>query len=234
MVLTLPFIIIGSMFLILADFPIPSYLAFLKAHPEIQSALMVPFNATFNLITLIATFGMGYKLAESYNVDAIGAGFVALSSYFLVTPTDLANIAGKPTSVLQTSYFSSSGLFVGLIVALISTEIYRLTVQKHITIKMPAGVPPTVAKSFTSIIPGFFSILVIWVLRLAIEATPFGSVQNLIQKVLAQPLTSLGTSFWGTLAVFVIINLLWCIGLHGSLILNKPGRRLNLPNCLYC
>lgn len=218
MVLTLPFIIIGSMFLILADFPIPSYLAFLKAHPEIQSALMVPFNATFNLITLIATFGMGYKLAESYNVDAIGAGFVALSSYFLVTPTDLANIAGKPTSVLQTSYFSSSGLFVGLIVALVSTEIYRLTVQKHITIKMPAGVPPTVAKSFTSIIPGFFSILVIWVLRLAIEATPFGSVQNLIQKVLAQPLTSLGTSFWGTLAVFVIINLLWCIGLHGSMI----------------
>ena len=83
---------------------------------------------------------------------------------------------------------------------------------------MPAGVPPTVAKSFTSIIPGFFSILVIWVLRLAIEATPFGSVQNLIQKVLAQPLTSLGTSFWGTLAVFVIINLLWCIGLHGSMI----------------
>lgn len=221
MVLTIPFIIIGSIFLILADFPITAYLNFLKAHSEIQQALMYPYNATFNLVALVATFGMGYKLAESYKVDPVGSGLIALASYFLVTPTNSVKLLGSPATVINTNYFSSQGLFVGLLIAIISTEVYRFVIQKNITIKMPAGVPPTVAKSFTTIIPGFFAIIVVWIIRIAVEQTSFKNVQNLIQTILAQPLTKLGTSFWGTLAVFLIINLLWCVGLHGSIIANS-------------
>ena len=221
MVLTIPFIIIGSIFLILADFPIPAYLNFLKANPSIQNALLYPYNATFNIVALVATFGMSYKLAESYNVDSIGAGLIALASYFLVSPIDTLTVHGKPATFYNTNIFTSQGLFVGLLIAIISTEIYRIIVQRNITIKMPNGVPPTVSKSFSTIIPGFCSIMVVWVLRLIIEQTPFKTIQNLIQTIIAKPLTSLGTSFWGTLAVFVIINLLWCIGLHGSIIANS-------------
>ncbi len=87
---------------------------------------------------------------------------------------------------------------------------------------MPDGVPPTVTKSFTAIIPGFVVIILIWLLRLLVEnLTSFDSFHSLIQTILAQPLTNLGTSFAGTLLVFVIINLLWCIGLHGSIIANS-------------
>lgn len=221
MVLTIPFIIIGSIFLILADFPIPAYLSFLKAHPQIQQALLYPYNATFNIVALIATFGMGYKLGESYKVDGISSGLISLAAYFLVIPTNAVKIANNPTTVINTNYFSSAGLFVGLIMAIISTEVYHFIVKKNIVIKMPDGVPPAVAKSFNSIIPGFFAVIVIWIIRLIVEITPYKNVQNLIQSIIAQPLTKLGTSFWGTLAVFLIINLLWCIGLHGSIIANS-------------
>ncbi|KAF0426452.1 PTS cellobiose transporter subunit IIC [Pediococcus acidilactici] len=222
MVLTLPFIIIGSIFLILASFPIPAYTNFLSQHEEIKNALMLPFNATFNIVALIVTFGLGYRLAESYNVDPLASGCIALASYFLVTPSFSTTINKVVVNGINTNYFTSQGLFVGLLVAIVSTEIYRIIVQKNLTIKMPDGVPPTVAKSFTAVIPGFLVVLIIWIIRLLIENfTEFDSIHSIIQTILEQPLTHLGTSLGGTIVVFLIINLLWCIGLHGSIIANS-------------
>ncbi|MCM3729879.1 PTS cellobiose transporter subunit IIC [Neobacillus cucumis] len=222
MVLTIPFIIIGSVFLILANLPIPAYIDYLTAHPKIKTALLYPFNGTFNLVALIATFGVGYRLAESYKVDPLASGAVALCSYFVVTPSTIFTVDKMVTTAMNVNYFSSQGLFVGLLIAILSTEIYRRIVQKDIVIKMPEGVPPTVAKSFTTVIPGFIAIITVWIIRLLVEnLTTFGSVHNIVGKLLQQPLTNIGTSLVGTIIVFFLINLLWTIGLHGSVIANS-------------
>ncbi|UUX35199.1 PTS cellobiose transporter subunit IIC [Fundicoccus culcitae] len=222
MVLTIPFIIIGSLFLILASFPIPAYTEFLANHGWLREAFMFAFNATFNIVALIATIGLGYRLGESYSVDPISTATISLASFFVVTPNFTATVADATLTGISTSYFSSQGMFVGLVCAIISTEIYRFIIQKDLTIKMPDGVPPTVSKSFTSIVPGFFVIVVMVITRMVIENfTGFDSVYHLIQVILELPLRNLGTSLIGTIFVFLIINLLWCIGLHGSVIANS-------------
>ncbi|AIW39940.1 MULTISPECIES: PTS cellobiose transporter subunit IIC [Paenibacillus] len=222
MVLTIPFIIIGSVFLILANLPIPAYINFLKAHPDIKATLLYPYNGTFNLVALIATFAVGYRLAESYKVDPLASGAVALCSYFVVTPNTTFTVDKVVTTAMNVNYFSSQGLFVGLLIAIFSTEIYRRVVQKNIVIKMPDGVPPTVAKSFTAIIPGFIVIVSVWVIRLLVENfTHFENVHTIVAKLLQQPLTNVGTSLVGTIFVFLLINLLWAIGLHGSTIVGS-------------
>jgi PTS system cellobiose-specific IIC component len=87
---------------------------------------------------------------------------------------------------------------------------------------MPDGVPPTVAKSFTAIIPGFIVIVSVWVIRLLVENfTHFENVHTIVAKLLQQPLTNVGTSLVGTIFVFLLINLLWAIGLHGSTIVGS-------------
>ena len=44
---------------------------------------------------------------------------------------------------------SSNGLFIAIIVGIISTEIFvRLSGNEKLIIKMPDGVPPAVAKAF--------------------------------------------------------------------------------------
>lgn len=54
----------------------------------------------------------------------------------------------------------SSGLFIALIVGLLSTEIFRiLTGNKHLIVKMPDGVPPAVAKSFEALFPAMITII---------------------------------------------------------------------------
>lgn len=60
------------------------------------------------------------------------------------------------------SLMGSKGLFVGMLIAMFSTEVYRWVVQKDIVVKMPDGVPPAVSKSFIALIPGFAVIGSIW------------------------------------------------------------------------
>src|SRR5699024_2443364 len=92
MVLTIPFIIIGSIFLILSSFPIPAYNEFLANYSWLRDALMYAFNGTFNIVALVATLGLGYKLAESYKIDPLSVATVSLAAYFVVTPRFEAEI----------------------------------------------------------------------------------------------------------------------------------------------
>lgn len=100
------------------------------AHPNIKTALLYPYNGTFNLVALVATFAVGYRLAESYKVDPLSSGAVALCSYFVVTPSTSFTVDDVVTKAMNVNYFSSQGLFVGLLTAIFATEIYRRIVQK--------------------------------------------------------------------------------------------------------
>ncbi|MED4227696.1 PTS cellobiose transporter subunit IIC [Neobacillus cucumis] len=242
MVLTIPFIIIGSVFLILANFPIQAYLDWMAAHPTVKTTLLYPYNATFNLVALIATFAVAYRLAQSYNVDALATGATALAAYFTVTPfTGFVTGVNPETkaniivNAMNQDYFTSKGLFVGLIIGIVTTEICRRVIHKNIVIKMPDGVPPTVARSFVALIPGFIAIFVVYLMRVGIEALNrahfnlFGildfsnitSIHDIVKVLLQKPLTEVGTSLIGTCVVMILISLLWAVGLHGSSIVGS-------------
>jgi len=222
-ILAMPLIIIGSLFLILASFPIQSYLDFMTEHPKLKTGLLIPYRGTFEIMALVAVFGIAYRLAESYKVDPLASGAISLAGYFVATPFVTYTI-GKGVdgialteNAYQTAMFTSKGLFVGMVVAILCTEIYRFIVQKNIVIKMPDGVPPAVAKSFTALIPGFFAVSVVWGLRLLVENVgSFGSLHNVVAELIQQPLTHVGTTLVGTLIIFTMINLLWTTGLHGA------------------
>ncbi|MCI2455310.1 PTS transporter subunit EIIC, partial [Listeria monocytogenes] len=110
------------------------------------------------------------------------------------------------------------GLFVAMIIAMLSTEIYRFIVQRNIVIKMPDGVPPAVSKSFIALIPGFVVITLIWVARLVIEMTPFESIHNIITVLIGTPLSILGGSLGGSIVAMGVQMLLWACGIHGATI----------------
>ncbi|WP_409294231.1 PTS cellobiose transporter subunit IIC [Peribacillus sp. SCS-26] len=223
-ILTMPLIIVGSLFLILGFLPIPGYADFMARTfgDAWLTKLMYPVGATFDIMALIAAFGIAYRLAEKYNVDALSAGAISVAAFLLATPyqvpftpdgaTEAVMVGGAIPSVLM----GSKGLFVAMLIAMISTEIYRVIIQKNIIIKMPDGVPPAVAKSFVALIPGFAVIALIWVLRLIVENTSFESLHNIVGEILGKPLGVLGGSLIGSLVAVFLIQLLWSCGLHGA------------------
>lgn len=228
MVLTMPLIIIGSIFLILANLPFQAYTDFLADHPQLRASILYPYRGTFEIMALVATFGIAYRLAESYKVDPLASGAVSLAAFFVGTPFVSYTIGQNPdgTNIIETAYqtgmFTSKGLFVGMVIAILATEIYRIIIQKDIVIKLPETVPPAVARSFSALIPGFAAIMAVWILRLLVENIgDFGNLHNVVTLLLQQPLTQIGTSLVGTLITFLIITLMWSTGLHGATIVGS-------------
>ena len=83
---------------------------------------------------------------------------------------------------------------------------------------MPETVPPAVTRSFAALVPGFIVVTVIWILRLIIENTSFGSIHNIVGQILQEPLSVLGASLWGAIIAVILVHVLWSCGIHGATI----------------
>lgn len=76
---------------------------------------------------------------------------MSLSSFIVVTPF----VSGEDGAAgITTEYMGATGLFVSIILGLLSGYLYVFFIKKNIQIKMPDSVLPAVARSFSVIIPG--------------------------------------------------------------------------------
>lgn len=225
-ILSMPLLIIGSLFLILGYLPIPGYNEFMANlfGDQWLEKLLYPVGATFDIMALVVSFGVAYRLAEKYKVDALSAGAISLAAFLLATPykvpfvPDGAKKAIVVSGGIPVQWVGSKGLFVAMILAIVSTEIYRKIIQKNIVIKLPDGVPPAVSRSFVALIPGFAVLCTVWVARLILEVTPFESFHNIVTVLLNKPLSALGGSLFGAVVAVLLVQLLWSTGLHGAAI----------------
>ena len=218
MLMAMPLLIVGSAFLILGFVPIPGYSDFMaKTFGDAWlSKLMLPVGATFNLMAIFANIGIAYKLCEKYKVEPLLGAIISLGAFILVSPNTIKVGEEVVGGVIPTSLMGGQGLFVSMLMAIISAEIYRFLIQKNIVIKLPPSVPPTVGKSFGALIPGAAVITTAWVINLAIGATSFENIHYVISKALVGPVTAIGGSYLGMVTLVLLANMLWVCGIHGA------------------
>lgn len=208
---SMPLILIGSVFMMIANVPSEKYMEWL-ASIGVASFLNKATDATFGLIGLAATFATTYNLSKYYKKDALSAGLIALASYVLISPW----FSHDFSNMFSIKYFGSSGMFVGVIVALITSELYRYLVDKDLQIKMPASVPPNVARSFAAFIPGLIIIL-FWTLLYAFWTTlGVTDVHQLIAKVIGKPMSYLTGNIFGLIVIILVQCFFWFFGIHGA------------------
>lgn len=214
--LVMPLIIIGSVFMIISQFPIPAYLNLMSSlfGADWQTTVGWATNATFSVIGMVAVIGISYELAKSYEgIDALSASMVSLTSFMLTIPLniDKAGAAWVPLTQL-----GSMGLFEALLIGLFITDAFVWMIHKNWQFKMPDTVPPAVGHAFSSLIPGFVIILGMWLLRLGVSFTDFKTIPNVITVIVAQPLNVVGGSIFGALVAEFFVVFLWLFGIHGS------------------
>lgn len=210
LVLSMPLIIVGSLFLVLSSLPIPGYQALIASvfGDEWTSTMGFVVNSTFGVMALISSFGIANSLVKSYNMDGNTAGIISLCSLLLVTPLTKDN-------GIDMSYMGSKGLFVSLMIGLMVGEIYRRMVQADIVIKLPESVPPAVSKSFVALIPAAVCLTLFWVLRLVIASVGLGNLHEVIGKIVGVPLSYIGGGFIGGLVAVFVTGLFWSVGILG-------------------
>lgn len=159
--LAFPLTIFGSIFVVLTNLPFLNKIMNASMLTSFQSHFGIASTATMGIMSVFVVFGIGYYLSKSYQVEAVFGGAIALVSFLLLTPFIIQPETGDAiTGVIPVDRLGAKGMFLGMITAFLSGEIYRRIVQKNLTIKMPAGVPPAVAKSFAALIPAFITLTV--------------------------------------------------------------------------
>ena len=115
MTLSLPLIIAGSFFMIIASFPVKAWTDLLS-RLGITTNLWKGVDSSCGLVGFVAAFGIAYSYARSKGVDGVSAGIINLSSLIMVTPF-LQSEAGSGYPV---AYMGSKALFVAMILGLLN------------------------------------------------------------------------------------------------------------------
>ncbi|HZG14664.1 MAG TPA: PTS cellobiose transporter subunit IIC, partial [Candidatus Bathyarchaeia archaeon] len=220
--LSFPLTIFGSIVVVLTNLPFLDQLLTEGSLQAFRDALGIAPNATMGILTVFIVFGIGYYLSRSYQVEAIFGGAIALTSFLMLTPFLLTTENGQTvTGVIPLDRLGAKGMFLGMISAFLSAEIYRWTVQKNFTIKMPDGVPPAVARSFSALIPATLTLTVFLLINIVVTQAFHTNLHDLIYRVVQVPLVGLGSGIIPTLIAIFFIQILWFFGLHGQIIVNS-------------
>lgn len=179
-------------------------------------------NATMSIMSVFVTFGIGYYLSKSYDVEGIFGGAVSFASFLILTPFVMTLEDGTEVSgVLSLDRLGAKGMFIGMIAAFLAAEIYCRVTKRGWQIKMPDGVPPAVSKSFAALIPAVITLTVFLVINAVMTGVFHANLHDVIYEVIQKPLVGLGSSLPATLLALFLVQFLWFFGLHGQIIVNS-------------
>ncbi len=199
----LPLVLVGSLFLLLAQPPWPALQQLVAPY---SAKLLLPYRALGGCIALWVTFAAAQALARSYALDATAAGLIAASGYVLAALQPGA--PGQPLSLLL-SRLGAGGIFAGLLLAVSSVELTRALVARRWTLRLPGGPPEVVVRSFVALVP---AALVLGGVFVAVHVAGLDLI-TLLERAVA-PLIHAADSFGGVVTLVVLDSVLWFLGVH--------------------
>ncbi len=220
----LPVIMVGAIFSLLASLNIEVYQNFITS-TGLKSIFAVPASFTTDMLAVYAVFLIGYAEAKLIDIDdAITSGAIALMVFLILTPLGVSGtdadsgVVVKVAAAVGTGYLGSKGLFTAMILGIVIPRIHKLFIKYNIGIKMPDSVPPMITKSFSAMIPAMVIALVAAIIKVAVPATGFASVTDMIYGLLKAPLAALTASPFTYAILLLVCNLLWFFGIHGGMV----------------
>ena len=185
------------------------------------NTITIPYTMTMGLIGLVTAFGVSYSLAESYKMKSAINGIIAMCVFLMIS-------APVTDGQLSMTYLGADGLFVALIVGLLSVEICRIVGHK-IVFTFPESVPTAVTNFVNSLLPLAANIIILYGLNLILIAITSKALPELIMSLLTPAISSVD-NIWAYMAIFAFSNILWLFGINGSSIIFPIVFVLGLTN----
>lgn len=234
-ILTMPLTIVASLFILLNSVIFSNELVMQYVDLSYLGGLAsVVNNGTMGILAILICYNIGFNLSGYYKkeygeeiakLNPTHAGIVSLSVMFVMMPlNNVVTLADGSTEEIAGVYLqsltSSSGLFLGMLAAVIGTELFvRFSHYKKLKIKMPEDVPPAIADSFNSLIPVVLVITIVSAAVFALERFTGLTIPELVDTIIQAPLSGFVLSTAGMIFIQFISDLLWVFGMHGSSIL---------------
>lgn len=231
MMMTLPLLVIGSLFMMLNNPPINIDTVDMNTSNVIirflinwkewamanSEAILAPYNMTFGMLGLMTAFSVSYCLAKSYKMNAAVSGIMTMSVFLLVCSKVVSAPVGDGVSVsaITSQYLSTDGLFVALILSFTCVEVTRMVDKLGIKVTFPPSVPSMITTFVNSLLPLLINIIAIYGLNLILISTLGKSLPEAIMTLLT-PAIEVGNNIWVYAGIIMFSNLLWFIGINGT------------------
>lgn len=183
-------------------------------------------NGTLNIAALLIAPMTAWSLARNRNFDnPVSAVVIALSSYIMMMPMHLevvpdgAKATVTVSQMLSFANIGSTGIFAGVIIGLLSTELFiRIAGIEKLNISLGENVPPAVGKSFSALIPTIITLSTFAVIAAVLANVLHTDLIHLITTLIQQPLRLINTSLPGTIFIYSFGNFLFTLGIHQSVV----------------
>ncbi|MEA4829047.1 MAG: PTS transporter subunit EIIC, partial [Enterococcus thailandicus] len=219
MLYTMPFTIVGSVFLLLANFPVTAVSEWVN-----NSGLAVYFNqaygASFAIMAIFAVVGIAYSYVKDEGFEGLPAGMIALVIFLLTMRSDVTDAESGVVigNVIDKGWTGGQGMISAILVGLFVGWGYTWFLKRDIRIKLPEQVPDNVANSFTALIPAAVLITFAMLVYIFFDAVFSTTMIQWIYEVIQSPMQGVTDSLGGALMLGFLVPFLWFVGVHGSTI----------------
>lgn len=250
---SIPFTLVGSMFLVLNI--LPQTMPFLEdifnnTIFHVSDLYMITNKCTMGILALYFCIVIGYEYTKTFNdeenlnLNPLNGALLSVFAFFMTIPQlklsdgniTLVNEISDSTKIINgwniggdgVSRLGTTGIFTAIIMAVVAVQIYRLCVKHNLVIKMPEAVPEGVSRSFTVVIPTFFVAFAVLIIN-----GIFVALGTDIFEVIALPfsfVSILSSSWIGILVIYFLTSALWLVGIHGANIIGSLVTPIQLAN----
>lgn len=221
----MPVLIIGGVFTILENLPLPRYLDLIEG-TWIPEMLAIGRITTVGFIAVYMAFLVAYHYGQALKVSGPHAGVNSLICFFLIL-----DIQG---GIMDLTYLGTKGIFCAFITAYLSVRSFKLFhgLSERFTRGL-VNVPHAIYNSFFSLIPGFFSIVFFTVIAALFKLTPYGSFSDFVYTFLQGKISGLmGEHILSILLASLLTHLFWFVGIHGGNLVSSVTNPILLPLAL--
>lgn len=226
--ITVPITIVGSIFLLISNFPIAGYEQFMNGIFGVGwDAYLGRVTAiSFDCVALLGVLSIGYCYSREKGLEnRIAGAVVALVAFLIITPQfSMVTVEGVADAIkvsgFKFTFLGTAGMFLAMITAILAVEIFAWAMKKNLVIKLPDGVPPAVMESFTALIPAGITMIVFFILGIIFSKTSYEYAHYFIYQLLQAPLVGIGRLSGFEVVYQFLSTLFWFFGINGPAVTN--------------
>lgn len=219
MLYTMPFSIVGSIFLLLANFPVQS-IADWVTNSGLGEYFNQAYGASFAIMAFFAVMGIAYSYVKAEGYEGLPAGMIGLVIFLLTMESSVTDAEANVTiaNVIDKTWTGGQGMISAILVGFFVGWGYTWFLKRDIRIKLPEQVPTNVANSFTALIPAAVLTTIALGIYIFFDKVFQTTVVEWIYTVIQSPMQGVTDSLGGAMMLGFLVPFLWFFGVHGSTI----------------
>ncbi|SHG04327.1 PTS sugar transporter subunit IIC [Vibrio gazogenes] len=231
--ISMPFVFIGCIFVPLV-FPLTSALSMGETSlialwweslsRSLQPVILPMYQITLGLVAMIISFGISASLAKQYRLPERLSGLTGCLAFLMLSGFSTLNTQ-------ELYYLGGGGIFTALVAGIYAIEVINMFIKKGWYIHMPDDVPLITAQGFKLLIPIFVVFLTLSLFDLILKHYAGVHFPHLIET-LFKPLILASDSLAAVIISILVCQLLWFVGIHGSIIITSIMNPFWMTNLL--